>query len=107
MQERLWEPLGMEYDGLWSTDDKGLEKTFCCISARARDYAKFGRLYLHKGNWNGKQIVSRSWVERSTKIDTTEGSAWNYQYSWWMVSKEKWRLYGQWAFGTVRLCKSR
>lgn len=90
MQERIWEPLGMEYGGLWSIDqdDNGLEKTFCCISARARDFAKFGRLYLNHGNWNGKQIVSRNWVDQSTKIDTTEGSAWNYQYQWWIVTKE-------------------
>jgi len=90
MQERIWEPLGMEYGGLWSIDHEGdgLEKTFCCISARARDFAKLGRLYLHLGNWNGRQIVSRRWVEHSTRIDTTEGSAWNYQYQWWLVSKE-------------------
>ena len=90
MQEKLWEPLGMEYDGFYSVDqeDNGLEKTFCCISAAARDYAKFGRLYLNKGNWNGKQIVSQNWVEQSTRIDTSEGSAWFYQYQWWLSSKE-------------------
>jgi CubicO group peptidase (beta-lactamase class C family) len=90
MQERLWEPLGMEYNGVWSIDHEGdgLEKTWCCLSATARDFAKFGRLYLNNGNWNGKQIVSQSWVEQSTKIDTSEGSAWNYQYQWWLVSKE-------------------
>jgi CubicO group peptidase (beta-lactamase class C family) len=90
MQERIWEPLGMEYGGLWSIDHQGdgLEKTFCCIAARARDYAKFGRLYLNHGNWNGRQIVARSWVEQSTRIDTTEGSAWDYQYQWWLVSRE-------------------
>jgi CubicO group peptidase (beta-lactamase class C family) len=90
MQERLWEPLGMEYNGAWSIDHKGdgLEKTWCCLSATARDYAKFGRLYLNYGNWNGAQIVSRSWVEKSTKIDTSDGSAWNYQYQWWMVSRK-------------------
>lgn len=31
--------------------------------ATARDWAKFGLLYLHKGNWNGKQIVNESWVD--------------------------------------------
>jgi CubicO group peptidase (beta-lactamase class C family) len=63
--------------------EHGLEKTFCCINARARDYAKIGRLYLNKGNWNGTQIVSQEWVEQSTKLDTTNGSAWYYQYQWW------------------------
>jgi CubicO group peptidase (beta-lactamase class C family) len=89
-QEKLWTPLGMEFDASWSLDKKknGLEKTFCCINARARDFAKLGRLYLNKGNWNGNQIVSKSWVEQSTKVDTSNGSAWYYQYQWWLPSKD-------------------
>jgi CubicO group peptidase (beta-lactamase class C family) len=90
MQERLWEPLGMEHDGAWSIDHEGggLEKTWCCLSATARDFAKLGRLYLNGGNWSGQQVLSQEWVEQSTKIDTTAGSAWNYQYQWWLVSQE-------------------
>jgi CubicO group peptidase (beta-lactamase class C family) len=86
LQEKLWTPLGMEYDASWSIDKKkdGLEKTFCCLNARARDFAKIGRLYKNKGNWNGKQIVSQKWVEESTKLDTSEGSANFYQYQWWL-----------------------
>jgi len=85
-QEKLWTPLEMEYDASWSIDKKkdGSEKTFCCVNARARDFAKIGRLYLNKGNWNGKQIVSEKWVEESTKIDTTNGSIEEYQYQWWL-----------------------
>jgi CubicO group peptidase (beta-lactamase class C family) len=79
----------MEYNGLWSTDhEDGLEKTFCCIGARARDFAKLGLLYLNNGSWNGHQIVAENWVRQSTKVDTTEGSAWNYQYQWWIASKD-------------------
>ncbi|QQS34941.1 MAG: serine hydrolase [Ignavibacteriales bacterium] len=90
-QQRIWNPLGMEYGGLWSVDDEEnkLEKVFCCLSARAKDFAKIGRLYLFNGNWNGTQIVSQSWVEQSTKIDTSEGSAWFYQYMWWLVSADE------------------
>jgi len=87
-QERLWEPLGMEYDGAWNLDsENGLEKTWCCLSATARDYAKLGRLYLHGGDWNGEQIIPADWVEQSTMVDTGEGSVWNYQYQWWLVSE--------------------
>ncbi|NUY82474.1 serine hydrolase [Flavobacterium sp. MAH-1] len=87
-QEKLWTPLQMEYDGSWSIDKKneGTEKTFCCINARARDFAKIGRLYLNKGNWNGKQLVSEKWVRESTKIDTTEGGVDYYKYQWWLPS---------------------
>jgi CubicO group peptidase (beta-lactamase class C family) len=86
LQEKIWTPLGMEYDASWSIDRKnqGLEKTFCCLNARARDFAKIGRLYKNKGNWNGRQIVAKEWVEASTKLDTTEGSANFYQYQWWL-----------------------
>ena len=87
-QEKLWTPLQMEYDASWSIDKKneGTEKTFCCINARARDFAKIGRLYLNKGNWNGRQIVSEKWVEESTKIDTRDGGANYYKYQWWLPS---------------------
>ena len=46
LQDKLWTPLGMEYDASWIIDKKknGLEKTFCCLNARARDFAKIGRL---------------------------------------------------------------
>ncbi len=89
LQEKIWTPLGMEFDASWSLDKKnGTEKTFCCLNARARDFAKIGRLYLNKGNWNGQQIVSKKWVEESTKIDLTAGSPWYYQYQWWMANKK-------------------
>ena len=90
LQEKLWTPLGMEYDASWSLDREknGLEKTFCCLNARARDFAKIGRLYLEKGNWNGRQLVPEAWVTESTRIDTTAGSAWFYQYQWWIPSRQ-------------------
>ncbi len=90
LQEKIWLPLGMEYDASWSIDKKknGVEKTFCCINARARDYAKLGRLYLNNGNWNGQQIISSNWVKESTKIDTANGSAAFYQYQWWILGKD-------------------
>lgn len=91
LQEKLWTPLGMEFDATWSIDrrNNGLEKAFCCINARARDFAKIGRLYLNKGNWNGKQIVSKEWVQESIKLDTTEGSVSYYQYQWWLPAPGK------------------
>src|SRR5690606_36250449 len=51
LQEKIWAPLGMEYDASWSIDSKkhGTEKAFCCINATSRDFAKFGSLYLHEG----------------------------------------------------------
>lgn len=88
--DKLWAPLGMEFPASWSIDRKkgGIEKTFCCINAPARDFAKLGSLYLHQGAWRGKQLVPKEWVARSTRVDTTNGSAWYYQYQWWLPSPE-------------------
>jgi CubicO group peptidase (beta-lactamase class C family) len=90
LEEKLWEKIGMEYNATWSIDKKkdGIEKTFCCVNARAIDFAKFGRLYLNKGNWEGNQVISKKWVEQSTKRDTLNGSAENYQYQWRILNKE-------------------
>lgn len=86
LEEKLWKPMGMEYDASWSLDRKkdGFEKTYCCVNARARDFAKIGRLYLNKGNWNGKQLVSKSWVVESTKADTGPTDVNYYKYQWWL-----------------------
>lgn len=90
LQEKIWQPLGMQFGASWSLDDKrddNIEKTFCCLNARALDFAKLGRLYLNNGRFHGKQIVPEKWVKQSTKVDTTGGSAWYYQYQWWLPTK--------------------
>lgn len=44
--------------------------------------AKFGLLYLNKGNWNGKQIISKDWVEQSLKKHSVVQGV-DYGYLWW------------------------
>jgi CubicO group peptidase (beta-lactamase class C family) len=84
LQEKLWTPLGMEFSASWSIDSKKekTEKAFCCINARALDYAKFGRLFLNKGNWNGKQLVPKDWVETSA-YDFSNRNHFLYTNQWW------------------------
>ncbi|WP_400263403.1 serine hydrolase domain-containing protein [Sphingobacterium sp. SG20118] len=88
LNEKIWQPVGMEYAASWSIDQEknGLEKTFCCLNARARDFAKLGRLYLNQGNWEGKQLVPAEWVKESTRVDSTGGNYAKYQYQWWLPS---------------------
>ncbi|MBD2769897.1 serine hydrolase [Hymenobacter sp. BT664] len=86
LQDKIWTPLGMEFDASWSLDRVGgIEKSFCCLNARARDYAKFGRLFLHHGSWQGQQIVPASWVAASSAPDPTNTYpyAFLYNYQWW------------------------
>ncbi len=98
-QRRLWTPLGMEDPGVWTIDheDDGLEKTWCCLAASARDLAKFGRLYLNQGSWNDRQLLSPDWVEQSTRGQIPEDTWpaefeaigwWNYGYQWWLASRD-------------------
>ncbi len=103
LQEKIWHPLGMESDGFWNTDKQLLERTFCCMNASARDFAKLGRLYLNYGNWNGQQIVSEKWVNQSICRNATAGSSHGYNYSWHMGLKEyddfmAEGLYGQFVY---------
>jgi len=68
LREKIWKPLGMEFAASWSLDseESGFEKMESGINARSIDFAKFGRLFLNGGNWNGNQIVSEGWVVEST-----------------------------------------
>jgi len=80
LQENLWKPLGAESDALWSLDRKANVKAFCCINATALDFAKLGRLYLNEGNWQGKQIVSKKWVNATTNPDTLAKKRYKNQF---------------------------
>ena len=85
LEEKLWKPLGMEAPASWSLDrkdEKAMEKVFCCLQARAIDFAKFGRLYLNNGNWQGKQIVPEDWVAYSTEPDPTGNNKHYYNNNW-------------------------
>jgi CubicO group peptidase (beta-lactamase class C family) len=86
LQEKLWKPVGMEADGSWSLDSKkdGFEKMESGVNARARDFARFGMLFAKEGNWEGEQLISRGWVEQSTRPDTSMDPSQDYQYFWWV-----------------------
>jgi len=86
LETKIWKPLGMESDATWNTDSRKHRqiKAFCCINACALDFARFGRLYLNNGNWNGHQIVSVDWVKRSMSIinDSRDSEDYPYTYQW-------------------------
>lgn len=55
--------------------------------ANTRDWAKFGLLYLHKGNWNGEQLFDPSWVDYVT--DPTVKSDGTYGAHFWLNAEGK------------------
>ena len=88
-QERLWGPLGAENDALWTYDPScDRERAFCCFYSNAKDFARFGQLFLCNGNWKGEQILSPQWVEESIKPcmvpDATGELTDHYGYQWWL-----------------------
>ncbi len=68
----------------WVADSKGVNTAGWGLTLTPRDMIKIGQLYLNRGMWNGKQILSSTWIEDSTK----EKSRWGekpYGYLWWIV----------------------
>ena len=53
------------------------------IESTCRDMARFGLLILSQGQWAGKQIVSKAWVQEATGKPSTTLVA-NYGYLWWL-----------------------
>lgn len=84
VSEHFWKPMGAENDALWQLDeaDTGIEKAYCCIASTARDFARFGKLYKQNGVWNGKQILPRSFVEKSLQPRFSDSP--EYGYGWWL-----------------------
>ena len=73
----------------WSLDSErsGMEKMESGLNARAVDFAKFGRLYLRLGEWNGKQVVPEAWVQESTSVSCD--AKWrHYKYLWWIPGQD-------------------
>jgi len=77
LSEKIWKPLGMEFAAKWSTDERGMEKAFCCIHATALDFAKIGQLILHDGRWNDRQIISKEYCQKML-APTEQNNAFGY-----------------------------
>jgi len=86
MDEKLFGPLGIT-NYINQTDDSEITPYFGGgMLLTPRDLLKFGQLYLNKGVWNGKQIISEDWVAESFKKhvqlqDVRDKN--QYGYLWW------------------------
>lgn len=83
-QKVLLEPLGI-INYSWDTDPAGVSYGGWGLFLTPREMAKLGYLYLHNGQWDGKQIVSTDWVKTATTMHTSTDSeiGIGYGYQWW------------------------
>jgi CubicO group peptidase (beta-lactamase class C family) len=90
-EEKLWRRIGAAHDATWSLDHRdGNENVASGFNATAEDFARFGRLFLHGGAWNGVQVVPAAWVATSTGVDRSRhepeiSTWWQMQHTlyWW------------------------
>ena len=81
----LFEPLGID-SFYWKKTPTGLVDAESGLYLSARDFAKFGNLYLNDGKWGKNQIISPEWIKSTMSPDTSiEGGKRRYGYQWWLV----------------------
>lgn len=79
----LLEPLGIA-GFQWSADSAGLSIGGWGLQLTPREMAKLGYLFLHRGQWEGRQIVSSDWVNAATKMQVATDNTLGYGYQWWI-----------------------
>lgn len=73
LKPRLFEPLGIA-PPQWDTSPDGNSIGGYGLYLCTEDIAKFGQLYLQKGKWNGKQLLSADWIDQATSKQVSNGS---------------------------------
>ncbi len=81
----LFDPLGI-FDIGWGSNPQGIILGYGELFMRPQDMAKIGFLYLNKGLWDGKRIISSRWIDVSTTKQIDTDLLPGYGYHWWIVS---------------------
>lgn len=80
LQEKIWQPAGMEAPATWLLGSTGHEIAGCCIQAATRDYARFGLFVLD----GGKGVVPADWFAMATVKQKDIGDPGHgYGFQWW------------------------
>ena len=105
LEPRLFAPLGIK-NATWQESPQGITAGGIGLSLKTEDVAKFGQLYLQKGMWQGKQLLSEAWVEEATATQIANGAgiqvdwAQGYGYQFWRSRHNAYRgdgVFGQWC----------
>ena len=85
---RLFEPIGIA-GATWDSHPNGVNFGGWGLNIKTEDIARFGQLYLQKGQWQGQQLIPTAWVEAATSKQVPNGSDANsdweqgYGYQFW------------------------
>jgi len=98
---RLYQPLAIT-NTTWGENWEGINMGASHLRMPTEDIAKFGQLYLQKGMWNGKQVITPEWVAEASSKQISNGhndSSWGYGYGYqfWLNPPGGFRADG--AFG--------
>lgn len=85
LSEKVIVPLGVEAEPYYLTDGVGTAFVLGGLNITTRDFARFGQMFLQKGQWQGQQIVPADWVTASTQPSApTQPGQFGYGYQWWI-----------------------
>ena len=79
-----YENSWVNIDGLMTQSVSGGGHSGGGIFINSEDHARFGLLYLNKGKWNGKRIISEEWIKKSITPSKTNPE---YGFMWWINSE--------------------
>lgn len=102
--KHVWQLIGAQDSAFWNVDHVGgLEKTFCCFNATARDWARVGALILDNGagKVGNANVINAAWMTRLTTPVTTLDHGWGYGAQMWhpfVGSSMLLGLHGQFIF---------
>lgn len=87
--KKIWSPIGAKRVAYWKLDSEdGLEVTSSAIYSNVRDFARIGKLYMNKGVFEGRRVLSSEFIEESIQpvnIEIENGElAEHYGLHWWL-----------------------
>ena len=82
LERHILGPMGFEKAPYYLTDGYGVSFVLGGLNVTTRDYARFGQMIADGGQWQGRQIVPRDWIDQSTRPCAPGGAGYGFQ--WWI-----------------------